>query len=240
MTAITAIGVFFTQVLPSVAGEGMRTWLLVKHGCDWRNAITSVVMDRAVGAGLMIALAFVILLLPSGLSTLGGFRDLVLVVYGGMLLGGGLGLLLLPRLIPLLERVRYLHWLARLGADARRVVLGPNSLMIFGTAGMIHALTIATIWSLGRAQGLALPVADAAVLFAVVMGVALVPISIGGWGLRELAVVTLLGRHGIAPEQALLFSVCFGLVLAVASLPGAVVWLLYSVDPAKRPSEGSG
>ena len=37
---------------------------------------------------------------------------------------------------------------------------------------------------------------EAAVLFAIVLGVALVPISISGWGVRELAVVTLLGRHG--------------------------------------------
>jgi hypothetical protein len=81
-------------------------------------------------------------------------------------------------------------------------------------------LTIAVIWSIGRAQGLVLPVTDAAVLFAVILGVTLVPISIGGWGLRELAVISLLGNHGIAPERALLFSVCFGFVLAISSLPG--------------------
>ena len=76
----------------------------------------------------------------------------------------------------------------------------------------MHALTILIVWSLGRAQGLVLPVADAAVLFTVMVGVALVPISVGGWGLRELAVVSLLSDHGVAPERALLFSVCFGLV----------------------------
>jgi len=94
-------------------------------------------------------------------------------------------------------------------------------------------------WSLGRAQGLALPIPDAAVLFVVVVGVALVPVSINGWGLRELAVVAILGRHGVAPEQALVFSVCFGLVLAVGSLPGALAWLVYSFVPAKRSIECS-
>ena len=75
-------------------------------------------------------------------------------------------------------------------------------------------------------------------LFVVVLGVALVPISVNGWGLRELAVVALLGRHGIAPEQALVFSVCFGLVLAVGSVPGAPAWLLYSFAPSKRSIAG--
>ena len=86
--------------------------------------------------------------------------------------------------------------------------------MILALGCLIHALTIVVVWSVGRAQGLVLPVSDAAVLFTVMLGVALVPISISGWGLRELAVISLLGNHGIAPEQALLFSVCFGLVLA--------------------------
>jgi hypothetical protein len=72
------------------------------------------------------------------------------------------------------------------------------------------------------------------------VGVAVVPISISGWGLRELAVVSLLGHHGIAPERALLFSVCFGLTLAIASLPGAVAWLWYSFAPSRHPAEHSG
>ena len=101
-------------------------------------------------------------------------------------------------------------------------------------------LTIVVVWSLGRAQGLALPLPDAAVLFTVMVGVALVPISIGGWGLRELAVISLLGHHGIAPEKALLFSVCFGLALAIGSLPGALAWLLYSVGPSRRSPSARG
>jgi glycosyltransferase 2 family protein len=237
--AITAIGVFFAQMLPSLMGEGIRAWLLVRLGCDWRSAVTSVVIDRGVGAGLLIVLGFVILLLPSGLSALGGYRDLVLTVYGALLLAGAIVLLLLPRLIPLLDRVSYLRWMAGLAANARRVVLGPRSLAILGLACLIHALTILAIWSLGRAQGLVLPIPDAAVLFVVVVGVALVPVSINGWGLRELAVVAILGRHGVAPEQALVFSVCFGLVLAVGSLPGALAWLVYSLAPAKRSLECS-
>jgi hypothetical protein len=124
-----------------------------------------------------------------------------------------------------------------LAADARRVLLGPNGPFILGIGCVIHAFTIAIVWSLGRAQGLVLPISEAAVLFTVMIGVALVPVSIGGWGLRELAVVSLLGNHGVAPEQALLFSVCFGLTLALGSLPGALVWPLYSFPPARPSAE---
>src|SRR3954453_23953990 len=103
IVAITAIGLFFAQVLPSMMGEGIRAWLLVRLGCDWRRALTSVVIDRAVGVGLLVALGFIILLLPSGLSALGGYRDLVLMIYGMLLLAGAVGLLLLPPLIAFLN-----------------------------------------------------------------------------------------------------------------------------------------
>ena len=97
------------------------------------------------------------------------------------------------------------------------------------------------IWALGRAQGLALPVFDLAGLFTVMVGVTLVPISIGGWGLRELAVVSLLGAYGLPPERALIFSVCFGLVCLIAVLPGLIVWFLYPLPwiRAGEPEDGS-
>jgi hypothetical protein len=238
IAAITAIAMFFAQVLPSVAGEGVRAWLLVRLGCDWRKAVTSVVIDRGVGVGLLIVLGFVVLLLPSGLTALGGYRQLVLLVYGGVLLAGVLALALAPALVPPLARWRYSRWIAAFFADAHRVLLGWRSPLILGMGCLVHALTILVICSLGRAQGLVLPLTDAAVLFTVMIGVALVPISISGWGLRELAVVSLLADHGVAPAKALLFSVEFGLTLAVASLPGALVWLLYRLPPLRSARRG--
>jgi len=227
MIAATAVALLFAQVLPTVAGEGVRAWLLVRLGRTWRNAVTSAVIDRSVGVGLLIGLGFLVLLLPSKLTALAGYRDVMLVVYGALIVAGALGLLVIGRAVPLLARWRYSRWLAILAADIHRVLLGWRGLVILSLGCLIHALTIAIIWSVGQAQGLALAPADAALLFTVMIGIVIVPISIAGWGLRELAVISLLAFYGIAPEKALLFSLCFGLVFAVGSLPGAPVWLLY-------------
>jgi hypothetical protein len=237
LIAITAIGAFFAQVLPSVAGEGIRAWLLVRRGCDWRNAATSVVIDRGVGVGLLATLGFVILLLQPGLAALGGYREQVLVVYSVLLLAGLLGLMLLSKIDAVLARWRMSRWIAALAADAHRVLLGPRCPAILALGLLVHALTVTAVWSLGQALGLVLVFADAAVLFVIMVGVTIVPISISGWGLRELAVLTLLGSHGVAPERALLFSVGFGIVLAVGALPGALVWLAYRVAPARSSAD---
>jgi uncharacterized membrane protein YbhN (UPF0104 family) len=242
MTAATSVGLFFAQVLPNVAGEGVRAWLLVRLGSNWRTAVTSVVIDRGVGVGLLIVLGFVVLLLPSGLglTALGGYRDAILLAYGALILVGALGLLLAPKIVSPLARWRYSRWFATLAADVHRVLLGSKGPVVLSLGCLIHAFTIVVVWLVGRAQGLALSLPDAVVLFAVMTGAVVVPISIGGWGLRELAVVSLLASYGVAPERALLFSVCFGLALAIGSLPGALAWLLYPFAPARRSAERAG
>src|SRR5215471_14766946 len=240
MIAVTAIGAFFSQVLPGVAAEGVRAWLLVRLGSNWRNAVMSAVIDRGVGVGLLIVLGFVVLLLPSGLTALGGYRDVVLVVYGALILAGALGLVLVPKIVSPLARWRYSRWFATLAADIHRVLLGSKGPVVLSIGCLIHAFTIVVVWLVGQAQGLALPLPDVVVLFIIMTGVVVVPISIGGWGLRELAVVSVLAGYGVAPERALLFSVCFGLALAVGSLPGAMAWLLYPFAPDRASAERAG
>jgi len=234
MIAATGAGIFFAQVFPSVAGEGVRAWLLVRLGSDWRTAVTSVLIDRGVGLALLIALGFVVLLLPSGFTAVGEYRESVLLIYGGLIFAGVLGLLLAPKIVAPLDRWRYSRWLAALTADVHRVLLGPKGPMILSLGCLIHAFTIVVVWLLARAQGLSLPLPDVAVLFTVMIGVVIVPISIGGWGVRELAVISLLAIYGVAPERALLFSVCFGLALAIGALPGALLWILYPFTPAQH------
>jgi hypothetical protein len=164
----------------------------------------------------------------------------VLVVYGALIIAGALGLVLAPKIVSPLARWRYSRWFATLAADVHHVLFGSKGPVVLSIGCLIHAFTIVVVWSVGRTQGFALPLPDVVVLFAVMTGVVVVPISIGGWGLRELAVVSVLAGYGVAPERALLFSVCFGLALAVGSLPGAVAWLLYPFAPDRASADRAG
>lgn len=59
----------------------------------------------------------------------------------------------------------------------------------------------------------------------VIFLIALIPVSFAGWGLREVGAVWLFGMVGIAKESALAMSVCFGLLLVLAGLPGLMLFL---------------
>jgi uncharacterized protein (TIRG00374 family) len=83
------------------------------------------------------------------------------------------------------------------------------------------------------ARSLDLPLGYVPVMFAVGLGslVALIPISISGFGTREASIVAYLGTYGIAPEPALSFSF---LILVTFFFAGGLIsagaWLIRPVN----------
>ena len=49
-----------------------------------------------------------------------------------------------------------------------------------------------------------------------------IPISVGGWGLREASAVTLWTMAGLSPGAALASSILYGILSLLGALPGAV------------------
>lgn len=227
--AITFIGVFFGQVVPNLFGEMVRVWMLGGLGVEWRTGFASVVIDRGIGVLAVVALAFVAFLVPSPLAELGGYRPDILLVLGVILTTSAAALLLARLMGTILVRHRCTVLLGRCAIGAHDVLVQSHaraSILLLAVLG--HILTIAAIWSVAYAEGLTLSVQDAAVLFAVIAGVGLIPVVIGGWGLREVGVTVLLQFQGIPAEKTLALSVGFGVLMFLASLPGAVMWVLYS------------
>ena len=126
---------------------------------------------------------------------------------------------------------RFPRWLplravAYIAADARTVFLNVS------VAGKLIAISVAaltnmaiTAWLIALALDLSLSLADCLVFVPVVVLASTMPVSIGGWGVREGAMVVLLATVGVSSANALALSVLFGLTGIVISLPGVAIWL---------------
>src|SRR6516164_8096013 len=88
MSVAAGIAQFFGQILPVVAGDGVRVWFLGRFSDNWRDATISVVIDRCVGIGLLLAFTLGILLLPSSFDAFDGDRDKVVIAVAVMLVIG--------------------------------------------------------------------------------------------------------------------------------------------------------
>jgi hypothetical protein len=131
----------------------------------------------------------------------------------------GLGVLTLgAKMLSKLPRWRIIIAAAALTADARKAFLTVSGIRLAGLSFLTHLnLAMACLW-LGNAMGIHLRLLDYVFYISLISLITSLPLSIGGWGVRESAVVALFGSSGVPPHSALAFSVLYGLSVAAISV----------------------
>ena len=137
-----------------------------------------------------------------------------------------LGLLLLDQLPRPLLRHRLVAPLVELSRNSRRLFTRPKS------SGAVLALSLCGIGLgilafkvVGSSVGARLSLASWVMIMPPVPLIQLLPVSLAGWGVREVVLVVALASFGIPAEAALATSVLAGLCLAAVGLPGGLIWL---------------
>lgn len=228
---IVCIGVFFNQVLPgSVGGDAVRVYKSVKAGLPLGTSINGVVLDRlATVLGLVLLSAFCLPFLLDRMDNPLPTWLLPLVIVACM--AGTALLMMLDRLPMTLRRWRLVRALGHIALHTRLVFLHPvfaTQVLLLAVLGHINISMVA--WVLGLSMGLGdqLSLLECLALIPVVLLITTLPISIAGWGVREGAMVGILGSIGIASDSALMLSILFGVTTVAISLPGGLVWLASS------------
>ena len=191
------------------------------------HAATTVILDRFVGLSVLLVTIL------AGQPFLAQRLDIprtaalaiVLVVTGGVI-----ACLILPFLDRIFIRFgtnRVASFLAELSSTTRRLLTMP--LIAAKTLGLsvLTYIILLVIFSF-VAQGLGVNLSFAAA-FAVIPTVTLIaslPISIGGWGVREAGLALAFVLMGLPADLAVLTSLIIGVANLIAGLPGAMIWLM--------------
>ncbi|HEV2099201.1 MAG TPA: lysylphosphatidylglycerol synthase transmembrane domain-containing protein, partial [Stellaceae bacterium] len=222
---IVLVGMFFNQVLPTgVGGDAVRAWRCHKLGIGLGAAIKSILLDRACGYAVLVALYAASLpsllhVLPDARPRAGVAAVLVAAVFGL------LALLLLDQLPRVLLRHRLIASLAELSRESRRLLTHPRRCgAVLGLSVGAVALGILAFKLVGDSVGSRLSLTSWVVIVPPVTLIQLLPVSLAGWGVREVALVVALTAYGVPAEAALATSVLIGLCLAVLGLPGGLIW----------------
>lgn len=237
---IVLIGHFFNQTLPSsVGGDAVRIWCAYRAGLTPANAAATVILDRAISLVGLLALTacglpWLLALVPDPVAR----SAIVVVVVAGI--GGFLAFIGLARFPEFLQQWRIARGLTALAALGRRLTFSPQRLLpslALSAAGIVVFSYM--VFQLAQALGVRLSFIESLLLVPPVLLVTVIPVSVAGWGLREGAMVVALGFVGVAPAAAFAISVLFGIAVAAASLPGAVLWLAsgYSVGNLQQAAD---
>jgi glycosyltransferase 2 family protein len=232
------VGLFLNNFLPAnVGGDVMKVIDVGRSGGTKVGALTATLLDRAMGLFVLVlagtlaavmlgdALPFPELRVPLVLSCA------ALVILFAAVLSRRVARVVEPvlrhvpgaRLRRLAERliahVRMLH-------DDRRIFL-----VAFAVSVATQILRIAVHYL----AAIALGVHVAPILFALLVPVIAVaitlPISIGGFGVREGLGVVLFGRVGVGSTEALAFELLSHLVAVLVSVWGGVLFILRARPP---------
>jgi len=234
-TAVFAVGTFFGLVLPgAVGGDVVRMWTTHRAGLGLQVAVNSVMLERI--ATLLALVLLVTVSEPLLASRLPDPTSLWLFPALSVAGVAGIGaLMLLDRTPESLSRWRLIRGLGYLAGDTRRLYLSPSkALPVLAVAVIGHINLGLAAYALALGLGIAISPLDCIVLYMPAVLVATLPISIAGWGAREVAMVTLFGYAGVPAPQALALSILIGVVGTLVALPGGLIWIALS---RRRPAE---
>ena len=221
-----------SMVLPSIIGADLVRTYALSGRTPIGMVVRIVLIDRALGLLALATLVIVsVLVLPGFFSA-----QPLLLLSVAIAVCGPATYLVLTRLVPRLKGTQRLVLAAReLGLDLKRTVEGKGSTRVILISLSLHLLSVFAFLALGNAIGM--PEVDFVHYLAIVscaLLVTIIPISIGGWGIRESALVIGFGLVSVEPERAFTLSATFGLLVMLSS---AVVALLGIPTFFQKPIE---
>ncbi len=210
---------FLNSVLPGgVLGDVHRA---VHHGRGVGNVgrgLRAVAWERSAGQAVQLGLALLVLLLaPSPVRSAMPF-----VV--GTIVAGVLVVVLIGGALPHSGPSRWARALRTAGSDIRHGLFARRAWPgVVVASTVVVACHVATFLIAARAAGSTaslwrvLPLALPALL---AMGL---PTNVGGWGPREGVAAWAFGMAGLSADQGVTAAVVYGVLVLIASLPGAAV-----------------
>ena len=210
-------GIFLNQVLPGgVIGDASRAWRHASRARrDWGPAVRAVILERVSGQGVMAVFAMISFVALSSRLWPGARWPAPSLLLGMVALGG----------LAWWTRRREPAGTSASGVflrDARQALLARDALAVqLLTSVIIVGSYVVTYLCAARAVGVETAWWELAVLVPPVLIAMLVPLSVGGWGLREGAAAALWGAVGLPSADGVAISVAYGLVVLLGTLPGA-------------------
>jgi glycosyltransferase 2 family protein len=236
------------QVLPtSVGGDASRIFETARRHPGQITPITgSVLLERALGGAVTLALAGIGFLLAIGRYSIGAYLwpEAIFVVLTILA-----GIVFFSRTIR--RRLSFaLPWARKLRIEkpARAVYDGIHGYrdhvgtlaLVSVVSAVMQLLRILAIYACGRAVGIHLSVLPYIVLGPLLFLVMLVPFTVNGLGVREAFFVSFLGKLGVSADAAFACGFLFFVMTIVLALPGLLVILWENVFDRRAALPDSG
>lgn len=222
-TRIFTTGLFFNNFLPSsIGGDGMRIYMINKEGIRKSTSASSVVLDRLFASLTLAALGFFSSLFATHFNILAFIMFTVLLLFVSSMI-----ILILKGWIPnfinkkdskLKEKLK--AFIASAESIKHQPLLIIKNLLLGAIFQILVSLVIGAIFF-----GLNFQIPgfiDLLYISTATSVLAMIPLGLNGYGLREGAYIYLLEAYGYNISQALSISVIFAIMVSIFSFLGGL------------------
>jgi len=231
------------QVLPTaIGGDAVRIVESSRRHPGRLGDLTGIVLlERGLGGAATVLLGAVGFVLAVGRYDLGAYLWLELAFVAGTLV---LGIVFFARSVrPLLALTRPLLARLRLERPLRGFYEGVHAFRAHGRVLWwafvltlaLQAVRILAIWASARAVGIDLSPRVFYVMGPLFFLIALLPITLNGFAVREAFFVSFLGTVGVGADPAFACGFLFFVVTTALAVPGAFVLLWEGLRRRPRP-----
>ena len=213
------MGSFFNIMLPGIiGGDAIKAYYLYKETGNLPESMASIFMERYLGFTALFILGTIAW--PFAVPYLKG-TGIFLWAFPLFLLAFIIGSIVFFTLKAGGRRVKLLSDFYGYFDFYEKKVLFKGLLYSF----LVQSLVTLQVFALSRGFGHQVPLLYFFVFIPVITTLAVLPISISGFGIREASFVVLFGALGMSPEAATALSFSWFLSLAAGSLFGVVEYL---------------
>ncbi|HDL17037.1 MAG TPA: flippase-like domain-containing protein, partial [Rhizobiales bacterium] len=221
--------VLVNQSVPSnLGGDAYRVMATSQAGMPWKRATLAAIVDRLIA---LLALALVALFGVLALLDRVELENqrLITIIGTGAIVGGTLSAWIF-------FRSRFAATLAGGSEILQRLITALGALLnkpaeaayLVVLSIIVQCVTIAVMSIVAINVGVDVPLFPMLGVCALGLLISRLPVSLGGWGVREGTLVLGFAPFGISREAALAASITYGLTELAAAIIGGVIWLVWT------------
>ncbi|HHT79530.1 MAG TPA: flippase-like domain-containing protein [Actinobacteria bacterium] len=226
------VGMLFNNFLPtSIGGDVYRAYDVTKKtGFPMSSSVSVIVIERL--SGIIASGLFAIVALFLGFTTIGE-KSIIIPIIIFVAISFLLFFLVLnpniPGLKKLAGKIRFLSKLFEKLRNVYKTFLSFKKFKWVLVKVMFYSITlqfavILNYWLAARALGIELNLVDFIFIVPVVTIIAMLPISLGGIGVREGSLVFMMVKLGAQNEKAAMCSLLLFAMLVILAIAGGVVY----------------
>lgn len=231
-------GLFFNNFLPSsIGGDGIRIFLSGQKAENYSAAAASVIMERTIATVSLAFLGIVSSIFATNPSKIAVILMAIIFITGivmaFVLISGWV-----PRKLSAQDGKISKAWVS-FAASAKELQKQKRQLLLcFLQSLLFQAIVALVIGAIIRGLGqpeLMLP--DLFLVTSASSVLAMVPLGLNGYGMREGAYIYLLKPFGYTSSQAVTVSILFAFFVTLYSLIGGINWLIIG-KPLQKSAKG--